>query len=60
MFGAIKDFIESSKRILTIAKKPDWQEYSLMIKVTLLGMIIIGLIGYLVYVIMWHFFGMGK
>lgn len=40
--------LESWKRIFTISKKPDWQEYKLMLKVITLGVVVIALIGYAV------------
>ncbi len=40
--------LESWKRIFTISKKPDWEEYKLMLKVITLGVVVIGLIGYAV------------
>ena len=40
--------LESWKRIFTISKKPDWEEYKLMLKVITLGVIVIALIGYVV------------
>jgi len=43
-----RDFIESTRRVLIVAKKPDKQEYFLMLKITLLGIIIIGLLGFFI------------
>ena len=40
--------LESWRRIFTISKKPDWQEYKLMLKVISLGVVLIALIGFLV------------
>ncbi len=51
MFGIkekAKDFIDSSKRIFTISKKPSGSEFRTMLKVTGIGIIIIGVIGYIV------------
>jgi len=36
----------SWKRIFTVSKKPDWQEYKLMLKVVTLGIVVIALIGF--------------
>jgi protein transport protein SEC61 subunit gamma-like protein len=44
----LRDFIESTRRVLIVAKKPDKQEYFLMLKITLLGIIIIGLLGFFI------------
>ncbi|MDD5162579.1 MAG: protein translocase SEC61 complex subunit gamma [Candidatus ainarchaeum sp.] len=38
-------FLASSKRVLVIAKKPSKDEFMAMIKVTAIGIIIIGVIG---------------
>ncbi len=52
MVKKIKEFFESAKRILLIAKKPTNKEYWAMAKIVGLGMVIIGLIGFIVRLIM--------
>jgi protein transport protein SEC61 subunit gamma-like protein len=44
-------FLNSTKRIFTVSKKPDLQEYKVMIQVTGIGIIIIGLIAFIVMLI---------
>ena len=44
----ISDFLDSTRRILTVAKKPAGKEYSEMAKITGLGIIAIGLLGFIV------------
>jgi len=44
----IQAFIQSSIRIFNVSRKPDWPEYSVMAKVTGLGIIIIGILGFAV------------
>ena len=44
--GKISEFIESSKRILIVSKKPSWAEYKVIAKITALGMIFIAVIGF--------------
>jgi len=44
----VRDFIESTRRVLTVSKKPDKQEYLLMLKITLLGIFVIGTLGFLI------------
>ncbi len=39
-------FLVSTKRIFTVSKKPDLQEYKVMAQVTGIGIIIIGLLGF--------------
>ena len=52
MVKKIKEFFESAKRIILIAKKPSNKEYWAMAKIVGLGMIIIGAIGFIVKLIM--------
>jgi len=54
----LRGFFDSSKRVLIIAKKPTWQEFQVMAKVTGIGIIIIGAIAYVVYLI-FAFSGIG-
>ncbi|MDO8624657.1 MAG: protein translocase SEC61 complex subunit gamma [Candidatus Diapherotrites archaeon] len=42
------NFWESTRRILTVAKKPTGKEYSEMAKITGLGIIAIGMLGFIV------------
>lgn len=44
----IDKLIKDSKRVLKVSKKPDREEYMLMAKVTLLGLVVIGCIGFLI------------
>ncbi|MCD6478908.1 MAG: protein translocase SEC61 complex subunit gamma [Candidatus Diapherotrites archaeon] len=59
MAMGLRDFIESTRRVLTVAKKPDRQEYFLMLKITLLGVIIIGLLGFFIG-LLFSFLGVGR
>jgi len=45
-------FLSSSKRIISISQKPSKKEFWLMAKIIGLGIIIIGIIGYLIKLIM--------
>ena len=45
----LRAFISSSRRVFVIAKKPDWKEFEVMAKVTGIGIIIIALIGYAIF-----------
>jgi len=45
---SILDFIEKSRRVLKVSKKPDREEYFTVAKVTGLGIIIIGVIGLII------------
>jgi len=50
----IHAFVEDAKRILTISRKPSREEFIAMLKVTGIGIIIIGIIGYIISLV---FFG---
>jgi len=47
--------VENSKRVFTVAKKPDKQEFWGIAKSTGLGILFIGLVGLIIYLI-FHFF----
>lgn len=44
-------FLKDSKRVLKVARKPDKDEYFDFAKVTTLGIIVIGLIGFVIFLI---------
>jgi protein transport protein SEC61 subunit gamma and related proteins len=48
----LSNFIKSSKRIFLISKKPSSKEYWTMAKIVGIGMIVIGVIGYLIRLMM--------
>ena len=43
--------IKDCKRVLKVSKKPDREEYLLLSKVTLLGLVVIGAIGFVIVLI---------
>ncbi|MFH1630824.1 MAG: protein translocase SEC61 complex subunit gamma [Candidatus Aenigmatarchaeota archaeon] len=45
----IKSFSAQCKRVLMVSSKPDSQEIKLSTKITAIGMIIIGLISFIIY-----------
>ena len=47
----LRSFIANSRRVLVIAKKPDRKEFETMAKVTGIGIIVIAVIGYVIYLI---------
>jgi len=47
----IREKIEEYKRILLVAKKPTSYEFRTILKITGIGMIIIGIIGFLIRII---------
>ena len=44
----VGDFIDSAKRLLVTLNRPDWKTYSLSLKIVLLGVGILGAIGYII------------
>lgn len=44
-------FIKDSKRVLKVAKKPDREEYVSLAKITVLGIVVIGVIGFIITMI---------
>ncbi len=50
-FTSLRSFIIECKRVLTLTKKPTPEEFKTITKVTGIGMIIIGLIGFFIQLI---------
>ena len=48
MFTKLKSFIYESIRVFKITKKPSGQEFKTIVKVSALGIAIIGLLGFLI------------
>jgi protein transport protein SEC61 subunit gamma-like protein len=48
----IKEFFASSRRIISISQKPSKKEFWLMAKIIGLGIVIIGIIGFIIKLIM--------
>lgn len=44
-------FIKDSKRVLKVSRKPDANEYMEFAKITTIGILIIGAIGFVIYII---------
>lgn len=49
--GKIGKFLSDTRRILKIAKKPSKKEYSLTMKITMVGLLITGGISYIIQLI---------
>jgi len=49
--GIITSFIEDSKRIFIVSKKPTMEEYKRMALIVAIGIIAIGVVGYIIYLI---------
>lgn len=48
----LASFLVSARRIIVISHKPDWDSYRQMALVTGLGIIIIGIVGYVITLIL--------
>jgi len=47
----VSGFISSSRRVMIIAKKPDMKEFRTMAQVTGIGIIIVAVIAYIIYLV---------
>ena len=51
MIDKLKSFVIECKRVLLVTKKPDAVEYKTIVKVSGIGILLIGSIGFLLYII---------
>lgn len=51
MIDKIKNFMSQIRRVLLISSKPDKEEFKQSAKITGIGMLIIGIVGFLVFMI---------
>ncbi len=47
----LKSLVERMRRILLVASKPDKTEYRQTVKITGLGFVLIGLIGFVIFIV---------
>jgi protein transport protein SEC61 subunit gamma and related proteins len=47
----LRTFVKECRRVLQVTKKPDMEEFKAIVKVTGLGMLAIGLIGFLITIV---------
>jgi protein transport protein SEC61 subunit gamma-like protein len=47
----LKNFIAQCKRVLLVSSKPDKDEYKLTLKITALGVVVIGVIAFIIYML---------
>ncbi len=50
-FDRLKTFITECKRVLRVTKKPDKQEFTTVVKISSIGMAVIGVVGFLIHFI---------
>ena len=51
LWGKIKRFFTESRRVLKITRKPNFQEFSIIVKISGIGILIIGIIGFIIQVV---------
>lgn len=51
VFEKLSVFLSSARRVLVIARKPTWQEFNAMAKVTGIGILIVAALAYVVYLV---------
>lgn len=51
LLASLREFWEECKRVLKITKKPTKEELSMILKVTALGTVAIGLLGFIITII---------
>jgi len=51
LFNRLKEFLRKSKRVFLVTKKPTRKEYFIVIKITGLGILLIGLLGFVITII---------
>lgn len=56
VFTKIKRFIIENKRVLKVTRKPDKEEFKTIVKVSGLGILVIGLMGFVIQMIKQLFF----
>lgn len=49
--GRVKKFIKETLRVLRITKRPDMLEYKTLLKVTGIGIGIVGIVGFVIFLI---------
>lgn len=53
----IKERLENYRRVLTVSRKPTWDDYKLTAKISAVGIIVIGLVGFAIYLVSVLFIG---
>jgi protein transport protein SEC61 subunit gamma-like protein len=54
LISKFRSFVLESKRVFTVTKKPTKEEFKIIVKVSGIGMLIIGLMGFMIQ-ILWQF-----
>ena len=56
IMGSLKGFIAKSKRVWLVLKKPSKKEFEMVAKVSAIGVVLLGAIGFLISIILKLFF----
>ena len=48
LFTRFKSFVKESKRVFRITRKPNMKEFKVIVKVTAIGIALIGILGFLI------------
>jgi protein transport protein SEC61 subunit gamma and related proteins len=51
IFSGLRMFIQQCRRVLMVATKPDKEEFKLSSKITGIGLVVIGIIGFVLFMI---------
>ncbi len=51
-----RSFLIQSKRVLQVTRKPDRNEFSTTVKVTGIGILVIGFVGFIIEIVRWLVF----
>ena len=51
LYGRFRRFVSECRRVLKVTRKPNWPEYTSLAKVTGLGILVIGTLGFLLTLI---------
>jgi len=48
-----RSFLQATRRLFHVAQKPGWDETSQLIKITVLGVVVVGAIGFIIRILFW-------
>jgi protein translocase SEC61 complex gamma subunit len=48
-----RSFLQSARRLFHVAQKPNWEETYLLIKISLIGVLVVGGIGFVIRILFW-------
>ncbi len=51
MISKITNFIQQTRRVLLVSSKPDKHEFRQSIKITGIGMLLLGIVGFIIFLI---------